>query len=445
MERDGIRRRIGSGKAPAAGRAALLRRSVTALLGMGGAIAAAAAPAAHAPRYSDERFWTAEQRKGAFVKETWPERRLLVWGTPGKTIRGQDVLDPANWLENGKPADKPIDENTDLLLPDSGGPYRAMNPTGSQLICRHLTVGRNAWLNLVRFAGYGNIWVREGGGMWWDGGLKGDKHTFVRNDNLLRPKSAPPVSRYIGDRTLIRTGNHLGIAKAPGVSVEFVGNFETGDDLNIAAGTMVVGPDSSFCPGDRSVQGIYPKARLVLLSGARFHKRGNQHYGVDILVAGELVAGTEERPLTRDCFLGISYKARDPDDLMDSVVKRGRLREVRGSPRYYGLVVLPEGAIRTHSADPGKARLVLGWHRQPRVSRWGGDGTHLVRKIDTVFLGEAQINGIEFNDIRKGGILLPSPAARCRWEHVFYGEGNEGEAEELYGTFEGSTEFKLKG
>ena len=95
MERDGIRRRIGSGKAPAAGRAALLRRSVTALLGMGGAIAAAAAPAAHAPRYSDERFWTAEQRKGAFVKETWPERRLLVWGTPGKTIRGQDVLDPA--------------------------------------------------------------------------------------------------------------------------------------------------------------------------------------------------------------------------------------------------------------------------------------------------------------------------------------------------------------
>jgi hypothetical protein len=152
-------------------------------------------------------------------------------------------------------------------------------------------------------------------------------------------------------------------------------------------------------------------------------------------VAGALLAGTPDRPLTKDCFLGISFKNK----------KKDPARKLRGSPHDYGLVVLRGGRLAIHSADPSKARLVIGWHRQPRSSGVGGDPRNVPRKIDVVFLGDVRIDGIEFNDVRRGGILLPDPAVGAKWKHVFYGDNNAAEGQELYRRYDGPAKFKLRG
>lgn len=369
------------------------------------------------PHYEDRSLWPEHVKETAYYKETWAKARVLVWAHPGKSDRGTDPTDPRNWLENGKPATKPFDENTDLVFPSSDSRYMA-RVKKQTLSCRHLTVGHNARVVLQKLTAYGNVWIKEGGDIGWLEELSGDKHTFARNDNS-RPGS-------------FRIANKLTLTKSPDASAEIVGNFQTGDDLNLISGVFIVGPDAVFQPGDRSIQGIYPKATLVLLSGAELHKRGNQHYNCEIVVAGKLLAGMPDRPLIKDCFLGISFKNKK--------VRPG----VRGGPHDYGLVVLKEGTLRIHSADPKKARLVLGWHKQERDSGVGGNPSGAPRKIDVVFMGDVQINGIEFSDLHKGGILLPDLAARREWKNVFYGEGNLGRPDELYRRYDGPTEFNMR-
>jgi hypothetical protein len=304
---------------------------------------------------------------------------------------------------------------------------------GRPLAVRHLTVGKNARASLMPLTAHGNVWIRKGGSIIWLEGLSGGRHTFARNDNR--------------EGRAIRIANKLTVSKSKGSSAEIVGCFDTGDDLNLHSGTMIVGPHSTFMPGDRSIQGIYPDATLVLMSGARFHKRGNQYWNNDMVVAGRIMAGTPERPLTKDCFLGLSYKAKGR-------MKGADPRRKPGKPDDYGLVVTPRGAIRVHSQDPGKARLVIGYHGRTVRVGWGRDAytqpeppafQALPHKIDMVLLGSVTFNGVVFDDVLKGGVLLPDPAARSRWQNVFYGDNNDGKPDELFGRYRGETEFKLKG
>ncbi len=388
---------------------------------------------AHDPHFQSAALWAQyDVERSAYAKENWQPARLLVWAHPGVMDRSLDPTDPANWLENGKPATRLFDAQTDLLFPDSETTY-FVGTKGGPFACRHLTVGRNARVSIMPLTAYGNVWIKREGSIIWLEGLSGSRHTFARNDNRQGRE--------------IRISNKLTISKSQGASAEILGCFDTGDDLNLHSGTMIVGPESTFMPGDRSIQGIYPAATLVLLSGARFHKRGNQQWNNDVVVMGRLLAGTPERPLTKDCFLGLSYKSkgRVPEELAHG--KSGR-------PDDYSLVVAPEGTIRVCSANPATARLVIGYHGCHVRVGWGPDAytqpeppewQAIPHKIDMVLLGDLEFNGVVLEDVLKGGILVPDPAVRSQWQNVFYGENNDAPPDGLFERYEGPTEFKLKG
>jgi|GEM_PF-3849779 len=53
--------------------------------------------------------------------ETWPKTRTLTWAKPGS---GGNFGDAASWLENGKPATRPPDQDTDIVLPAADKFYK---------------------------------------------------------------------------------------------------------------------------------------------------------------------------------------------------------------------------------------------------------------------------------------------------------------------------------
>jgi len=75
------------------------------------------------PLFTDKALWPNLAGKEAYVSETWKPGRTLVWAKPGsggEVKANKDKLscvDPANWLENGKPATEVWDENTSIVLP----------------------------------------------------------------------------------------------------------------------------------------------------------------------------------------------------------------------------------------------------------------------------------------------------------------------------------------
>ena len=89
------------------------------------------------------------------------------------------------------------------------------------------------------------------------------------------------------------------------------------------------------------------------------------------------------------------------------------------------LILQPSGRIEVHSADPTKARLVFRW--------MGGAGERKTYdKISVVFSGKTQFNGVLFENINKGGILLADGNATRTWKNVFFGSNNDGKPDELY-------------
>ena len=304
-------------------------RTVTALvllsIMVGSAKSKVIVATAHDPQLENRNFWPEETKNTTYYKETWPKGRLLIWGYPGSRDRNIDPTDPKNWLQDGKPADILFGGDTDILFPDADTPYN-VSVKGGIFTVRHITVGKNARVSLQKLTVSGNVWIKNNGRISWLEELSGDKHSFARNDNQ--------------DQANIRIANKLTISKSGGASVEIVGRFETSDDLNLNSGTMIIGPDSTFMSGDRSVQGIFPDA----------------------------------------------YEKEEPAEL--------------------------------------KA---------------------LPRKIDMVLLGDVHLKGVVFDNVLKGGILLPDPGIRSKWQNVLYGDHNAAEPGELYQRYQGTTDFKLKG
>jgi hypothetical protein len=101
------------------------------------------------PMFQDRGLWPNVTGREAYVKQQWPEGRVMTWAKPGQNggnrARGLDPHDPSNWLLNGKPATEVLfDENTDIVLPDADKPYEInfQNDKWSETY-RHITVGRN--------------------------------------------------------------------------------------------------------------------------------------------------------------------------------------------------------------------------------------------------------------------------------------------------------------
>jgi len=367
------------------------------------AVTPAGEPTAHDPQYDNREIWPAWVEKTDFVKQEWPAARVLVWANPGESNRNADPADARNWLEGGpegatfpnnrKRASEGPDENTDVVFPASGAKYSVSGRSPIHL--RHVTVGEGVRVRFKDADIHGNLWIKRGG---WYGRAKGfygaaDRDTFCRNDND-EPQSI---------------ANMLVCNKRPGNGTEWMGTWYTGDEVNVFSGKMIVAPGSTFLPTDRRSMSVRENGMLVLLSGSTLHLRGNQSGKTDLMVRGRLLAGTPQRPLTRDCVLGLSSKSDRAD---------------------MGLIVAPDAEFAVHSADARTARLVFRWHRKPAISKnnRGGKGSG---GISMLLAGKTRFDAVEFNDVLKGGIRLTDRSAREAWKSVTFGEKNFGLPSEL--------------
>jgi len=367
-----------------------------------------AAATADSPNFADKSDWPTDVQKTAYFKEAWPAAPLMVWARTEKTGQDTDPKDPANWLLDGKPATTAPDENTDVRFPE-GSFVRIKGK--ANLRTRHLTIASGVSIpKSLTLTPFGNVWIQGSGLVEEMGKFTGEKHTFLRNDKAdFRMRGAG-------------LANKIMFNKAKDVSVEVIGTILSFDELSVISGDLVVGPEAEIAPGNRSIQNIYPDARLILMSGAKFHKRGNQTDSNDLVVAGELLAGTPERPLTKDCFLGLSSKSKGKDS------ENGR---PVGGPNDYGMVVRPDGTVRVTSSDPKTARLVITWNGLSSAKFEGaGEPATQPLTVDLVLQGKISLEGVMFDHILKGGIHVTDPAAAKSWKATF-GDHNEGKPEEL--------------
>jgi hypothetical protein len=377
----------------------------------------AAEPTAHDPQFDQKGLWPEWLDKTDFVKEEWPKARVLVWANPGVTVRGVDLANPANWLEDGKPATSAPDAETDVIFPSGDKPYRLAGE-GQSMTCRHLTIepGMTSFIKTVTITG--NMWVKKGGGFFevWP---KGAKSTFMRNDN---------------DKP-VHIANKIAFNRPPDKSIEWLGDWRLGDELDLFSGRFIVSPGSTFLPGDRSTQHIYPKAQLILLSGSSFMKRGAQYGFHDMEIEGKLLAGTPERPLEDDVTLAISFKPK------------GVGKPHNSSAKDRGLILYQEGVIAVHSAKPTEHKLIIKRNTLPTQSFAFKNGeppevAKMDHGIDLILLGTTDFNGVEFHDVLKGGIHMPDPSAQKQWKNVSFGK-NFAEAEELFTQYTGSLDIKM--
>jgi len=354
-----------------------------------------------------------------FIKEHWPKARVLVWAHAGSKMRGVDMTDPANWLEEGQPARFGPDENTDAVFPAKSGVA-----SKSVFRARHVTVESGASITVADANVDGNLWVKSGGKFARSKGQFGryDKNTFCRSDN--------EGFHFIP--------NMLVNNKRKDCSTEWLGKWKTGDEVSLYSGVFSVGPDSMFLPTDRRAIRVFADATLVLMSGATLQERGNCYHANDIEINGTLLAGTPARPLTRDCTIGLSFKAKG----------KGNVKASNADD--HGLVLSAEGAIEVHSADPKTARLVFRWPRLPNETNASQneeapDLAAAPHGIDMVLAGRFQFDGVEFNDVLKGGILLPNPSVRQAWKNITLGTGNGGSENELLAKFTGTVDLQMQG
>lgn len=397
----------------------MIQRSllVTALTAL---TAAAAAATAHDPRFDDDTLWSHLTGHEAYVDHAWGPGRVLVWAHPGEdgNRRRHDPSKIENWTVAGSDdttrGDDPVGgRRTDLVLPDADRPYTVVIRGDPWSVIRHVTVGRNAKLEMALDV-YGNLWAKPGGMLSVEGTparLRGGAHTFVRNDN----PAPPPSLEHFRDLRQGLVFDWLAVQK-PGGSTEFLGHILFNDEVKFDEGLAVIGPGSTLDVGPMSIQLVGPEATLRLMSGASFAKRRNfGRESPDFLVHGHLEAGSPERPLTADAVLGISVKdsdhALDPQDMVgiDEQGWLGPKTELMHQP--YGLIVAEAGALKVHSSDPRSARLVVRWHGHAD-SEGAASSHHTIR---AAFLGDVDLNGVLIDHAAAGGIALPDGASPRHW------------------------------
>ncbi len=406
----------------------------------------AASASAHDPNYGDKKLWGADVKKSYHAQETWPKGRLWVWAKPGNSMGEKDnPLEPKNWLENGKPATAPWDENTDLDFPDADKKYfvNIHGTKGPITWRRHLTIGNNAnvsWLHGAK----GNTWIKAGGMLKVLSFIGGDKHAFLRNDNA--------ESWWMVD--------HLFCDKAPKASIEILGPFSVDDSYHFNSGMTILGVNASITPQARSNLNVQPDAALALLDGAKYHKQGNQTFACDLVVRGRLMGGLPERPLTKDATIGLSWKgkrrflggsnngfrAENPDDVA-LIVMPAFSRSEYVDHKGWVNIAMPAGSLQVFTADAAKARLVLDWNGLPvsgEAAKGGAENQANYDKlcaiketfIEVMLLGDVKPAGLLLDHVATGGLIVPDPADAA-WKSLAWGKRNQGKQEELLQKWDG--------
>jgi len=407
------------------------------------------------PLFADKTLWPNVTGAEAYVKQTWPAGRTLVWAHPGQEggARGLDPLDPANWTDaaTGRPATDLFDENTDMVLPPSDRAY-AVNLRGPghghstyPQVFRHVTVGRNAnYLGGGDGVGrkiYGSLWLKRGGKMHCQGATAflGGAHTFVRNDNTEGPDKAT---------NCVNMSQYFTFNKEGSSSVEMLGHVRMLDEFRVHAGTAIVGPNSRLETGRNASPTVHRDGTIAILDGGYFGSWTNNFGGVDLMVNGGTVqGGLADRPLARDAYLGIHFKNHTqaswkPDQTIE---------------RRPALVLQAGSTLRAYTKDPAKARLVVTFAGERgslyyAAARSDAEEARLAaltdpkgkeayekykwyyslpRGLSIWMAGDVAVENVEFDWLRKGGLMLQSPAARSGWKNVTFGPHGLGTPDEL--------------
>jgi hypothetical protein len=425
---------------------------------------------AHNPNFADKTLWPMLTGKEAYVNQVWPKARLLVWAQPGqsgafgsKNPNIPDPTDPKNWIEDGKPCEKVVlDENTDLLFPASDKPY-SVGFRGSPMneFCRHVTIEAGAaWTGGGDGAGRrvaGCIWVKKGGGMYAQGATRflGNGSVFVRNDNLIH---AVPGNRRAN---LHCFSQYFSFNKTDGASVEFLGKVTVLDEFMVSS-LVIVGPDSRLQPGRSAAPVINKGGALALMDGAYFGSWVNNFTNPDMqVIGGTIQGGLPERPLKRSAGFGLAFK-NNSDAQYDGPgarISRGKLEQYGRVP---ALVLNPGSALRTFSANPATAcltfiyqpggvgdkgacyvRVPIGSVGEANELKGSPDAAKrfawfdaLPRGTDIWFAKGVQVEGVTFDNLRKGGLMLADPADRKAWKDFTFGPGCLGKGDELFSVIE---------
>jgi hypothetical protein len=422
--------------------------------------AAAKAPAynqadAANPLFSDRALWPNLAGREAYVTQQWPRGRVMTWAKPGQNggsrVRGLSPQEPANWLLNGQPATEVVfDENTDIVLPDSETPYELnFRHDNWPETYRHVTVGRNA-----TFGGggdgrgrtiHGNVWIREGGSMYAQGATQfsGNAHTFFRNDSSAKPEEKR--------RNYQMCSQYFLFAKAAGVGVEFLGHVTVLDEFKGDSGVIIVGPDSWLQPGRNASPYLANGTVLALMDGARFGSWQNDFATPCLRVtASHIWGGMPNRPLTRPAELLIHFKNHT-----NRVPEAGLFDPKsldRAIPRTVGLFLQAGSSVRSHSAAPGAVLTITSDPAFPRNSAAhvvGAPGyeeavasqpswrkraewlAELPRGFDLWAAADVVFDGVRFDHLRPGGIMIENEAARGNFKNVFFGPNNAASPEAL--------------
>ncbi len=370
----------------------------------------------------------AKRSRPAYETEVWPKARRLVWARPGAS---GEMMNAANWLENGRPASQPPNRDTDILLPPAAKRYTVR--AGRHKAVRHAVIEKNAFL-IGQHRGeceiWGNLWVKKGGWVYYVS-VRGPKHTFFRIDDGEFPNPANGT-RYRhtsrGGSKLSRTqiSHKFQVCKYGNASVEFIGRFGVSDEIMIQHGKMIISGDLRWSGvTSKGALEIYDGGILELQSGSTigpFQSTNRKRvFNIDVYRNGVIQAGSPERPLTSNAYLMLGYGPND-------------------RPGTTGLYAAAGSQIRVYSADPTRAKLVItsitsqkdftdGKGRiigRPAQKAQGSSGVALQ------LAGDVQLDGVLFDYICEGGIHLASPAMRKSWTNVSFGSHCAAPPERLF-------------
>jgi hypothetical protein len=269
-----------------------------------------------------------------------------------------------------------------------------------------------------------------------------NKHTFLRFENAEHDLPEPHWAYVdaISHWCWIDTGETG--------SLEVIGLTRgSGDRMSVDRGTLIVSEDSYFGNGDRGCFYVQEDATAVLLDGAHV---GNPRalvssdratYGI----AGTLMFGTPDHPLTRDLHFGGAFFDKDEVNLHAVPSQR-----TSGA----SFVLGPTGRMVVHSADPTTARVVfsprgkdmpVSQYTVPRdywkyIDRRGKryypakpelwEQPNIPTAVTAVFRGKTEFNGVLFDGFHPSGIAV-SDEQRAQWRNVFFGDNNLAQPNEL--------------
>ena len=410
------------------------------------------------------RLWGDEVgpgRIGRYAKQKWAGIGLVVWAKPG--VSGE-FDKAANWLdEKGQPCSASpwrvdtVEESTqgrfrrkpgpetgqfdgDVLLPSAETQYSVVQSGNRDHLgafrLRHLTVECNAGF-AVRYTIRGNLWMKNGAiigkgtqtGGFGSGELGWD--TFARfcggprPDRMRSGGKGKPQWTTVSHWVWIDTGRRG--------SLEVIGRSGgPGDRLMLKRGTLIISEDSYIGNGNRGSYYCMPDTTTILLDGAgvgcrhRIIARGRATYGI----AGTLLCGTPEHPLTRDLIIPCCLYNLDDLTGQPQVGQR-----TTGA----SFVLGETGKMIVNSKDPKAARVVFSPIGEGNpVSQYvvapRAKNRPMPTGITAVFRGEVCFDGVVFEGFYKRGVIV-SPDSRGKWKNVSVG-GGAATAADLFIPFE---------